>query len=197
MTTLRAPPSTSCLTSAKNGARFGYVSLGSFTLTILTSPLSATASCITSPPGLEPRRAPRASSAAFRLLRTQQQPRQLLPAPVDPALHRALREVELVGHLLIAEPLQVAKHDRLPQLRGQRLEAAAQEAAPVPVLQRAVGVAAGRGGGEVEGDEVLHEHLALPLAGPVVVDAVVPGHAAQPRREIRVAVELVQAAEHL
>src|SRR4051812_7517397 len=148
MRSLRVPPSTSCLTSAKNADRFGYVSLASLTLTILTSAFSSTSSCITSPPGAD---APSTPAHPLRLLGAEEQARELLAPAVDAALHRSLGQAEPVRHLLVGQALEVAQHDRLPQLLRQRLEAPAQEAAAVAVLERAVGAGAGGGGGEVEG----------------------------------------------
>jgi len=60
-----------------------------------------------------------------------------------------------------------------------------------------VRAAAGGGGSEVEGHEVLDQHFLLALAGPVVVDAEIPGHAGEPGREVGVAIELLEAAEDL
>src|SRR6185369_3764926 len=166
MISLRVPPSTSCRTSAKNADRIGYVSLGSLTLTIRTSAFSSTSSCITSPPRGNAPSAP----SPFRLLGAEQQARELLAPAVDPALDRPLRQSQPVRHLLVAQPLQVTQHDRLPQLVRQRLQPAKQEAAAVAVLERAVRAAAGGGGGEVEGHQVLDQHFLLALAGPVMVD---------------------------
>src|SRR6185503_3974627 len=171
MMSLRVPPSTSCLTSAKNADRIGYVSLGSFTLTIRTSAFSSTSSCITSPPRGNAPSAP----APLGLLGPEQQARELLAPAVDPALDRPLRRSEPVRHLLVAQPLQVAQHHRLPQLLGERLQPPPQEAAPVAVLERAMRAAPRGSRREVEGDQVFDQHFLLALARPVVVDAEVPG----------------------
>ena len=142
-------------------------------------------------------RALRAVPTPLLLLGAQQQPRELLAPAVDPALDRPFRQSEPVRHLLVAEALKVAQDHRLPQLLRQGFEAAAQEAAPVAILERAVGIAAERGRREVEGDEVLDQHFLLALAGPVVVDAEVAGDAGEPGREVGVAIELVEALEEL
>src|SRR5258708_9369209 len=163
MSSLRVPPSTSCLTSAKNADRFGYVSLASFALTSRTSAFSPISSCITSPPRGNAPSAP----SPFRLLGPEQQARELFAPAVDPALHRPLRQSEPVRHLLVAQPLQVPQHDRFPQLVRQRLQPPSQEAPPVAVLQPAVRPAAGGGGGEGAGHAGLDQHFRLALASPV------------------------------
>src|SRR3990172_8077023 len=158
---------------------------------MVTSLCSSNASCITSPPD-----SGRDALLTARLLRPAQQPAELLAPSVDPALHRPLREREPHRHLLVAEPAQVAKHHRLAQLVRQLLETHPQEAAAVLVLERTIGVARGRYG-EVEGEDVLHQHFPLPLSRPVVVDAIVAGDAGEPGGKIGVPMELVQAAEDL
>ena len=161
----------------------GYVSLASFTRTIRTSPFSSTSSCITSPPrGHAPRRAaPRSRGCWARSSRRDSSSRPRLIRLLTVPSGRS----EPVRHLLVAQPLQVAQHHRLPQLVRQQVEPAAQEAAAVAVLERAMRVAADGGGRQVEGHQVLDQHLPLALAGPVVVDAVVPGHAARARSRSR------------
>src|SRR5438046_253504 len=136
MRSLRVPPSTSWRTSAKNADRFGYVSLASLTRTILTSAFSSTSSCISSPPGAD---APSTPAHPLRLLGAEEQARELLAPAIDAALHRPLGQAEAFRHLLVGQPLEVAQHDRLPQLLGERLEAPAEEAAPVAILQRPMG----------------------------------------------------------
>src|SRR5262245_13039046 len=135
--------------------------------------------------------------AARVLLRLEQEPGQLLTAAIDAAIHGALGQPQALGHLLIAEALQIPEHDGLTELLRKAVETAPQEAAPVAILEAALRVAARRGRGLVEGQEVVHQHLLLPLAGPIAVDAVVPGHAAEPGGEVGVAMELVEAAEDL
>ena len=140
----------------------------------------------------------RGSPAAGLLPRPGNLAGQLAPAAADPRFHRAYRQRQAPGDLVVRELLHVAQDHRFAE-HGRHLPQRAGAAARAGRRAGGVrnGVRAGCGGREVGHVHPPVEGLALLANTPVVVDAEVAGDADEPGLEVRPPVERAQGLEHL
>src|SRR6478672_8064565 len=96
-------------------------------------------------PSLTRGRAPAPPQHRLLVLQTFQLARQLEPAAIDPRLHRALRQPEVVGNFLVRQLLKVAQHDRRPQRVRERFQRLLQLRAQILVFGERIWRALARG----------------------------------------------------
>ena len=118
---------------------------------------------------------------------------QLGSAAVDARLDRALRQVQLVGDLLVGQFLDVAQHHRRAQRRRQLVERLARSRR---TRSRCSSCAYRRGGPAPPARsppvDVAVDRLALLADAAVVIDAEIAADADQPRLEVGAAIERVE-----